>query len=51
MGVSEQTVKNAVSSVLRKLAVNDRTQAVIAALRAGWITLADDAPEHQPAAR
>ena len=40
LGVSEQTVKNAVSSILRKLAVNDRTQAVIAALRAGWISLA-----------
>ena len=40
LGVSEQTVKNAVSSILRKLAVNDRTQAVIAALRAGWINLA-----------
>ncbi|HEU0114305.1 MAG TPA: response regulator transcription factor [Thermomicrobiales bacterium] len=51
IGVSEQTVKNAVSSVLRKLAVNDRTQAVIAALRAGWITLGDDAPENWPATR
>lgn len=39
LGVSEQTVKNAVSSILRKLVVNDRTQAVIAALRAGWISL------------
>jgi DNA-binding NarL/FixJ family response regulator len=51
IGVSEQTVKNAVSSVLRKLAVSDRTQAVIAALRAGWITLGDDAADARPAAR
>lgn len=40
MELSEQTVKNAVSSILRKLGVTDRTQAVIAALRAGWVTLA-----------
>jgi DNA-binding NarL/FixJ family response regulator len=51
IGVSEQTVKNAVSSVLRKLSVSDRTQAVIAALRAGWITLGDDASERWPATR
>ena len=51
IGVSEQTVKNAVSSVLRKLAVTDRTQAVIAALRAGWITLGEDVLERRPAGR
>jgi DNA-binding NarL/FixJ family response regulator len=30
------------SSVLRKLAVNDRTQAVVHAIRRGWIRLAED---------
>jgi DNA-binding NarL/FixJ family response regulator len=30
------------SSVLRKLAVNDRTQAVVYAIRQGWIRLAED---------
>lgn len=37
--VSDQTVKNHITSILRKLAVNDRTQAVICALRRGWIQM------------
>ncbi len=37
--ISEKTVKNHVSSVLRKLSVNDRTQAVILALKAGLVSL------------
>jgi len=39
--ISRQTVKNHMSSILRKLAVNDRTQAAILALREGWIRLKD----------
>lgn len=39
LGISAQTVKNHVTSILRKLAVNDRTQAVVTALRKGWITI------------
>lgn len=35
--ISDQTVKNNITSILRKLQVNDRTQAVIYALRHGWI--------------
>ena len=35
--ISDQTVKNHITSILRKLAVNDRTQAVVFALRRGWI--------------
>jgi DNA-binding NarL/FixJ family response regulator len=35
--ISDQTVKNHITSILRKLAVNDRTQAVVFALRKGWI--------------
>ncbi|MFT4037536.1 MAG: response regulator transcription factor [Thermomicrobiales bacterium] len=38
--ISDQTVKNNITSILRKLQVNDRTQAVIYALRHGWIDLA-----------
>jgi DNA-binding NarL/FixJ family response regulator len=34
---SEGTVKNHVSSILRKLDARDQTQAVLAALRDGWI--------------
>ena len=44
LGISDQTVKNQITSILRKLAVNDRTQAVISALRHGWIRLAADQP-------
>jgi len=36
--ISDQTVKNHVTSIMRKLAVNDRTQAVVYALRQGWIS-------------
>jgi len=38
LGISEQTIKNHVSSILRKLDANDRTQAVVLALRYGWIS-------------
>jgi DNA-binding NarL/FixJ family response regulator len=44
LNISDQTVKNHITSILRKLAVNDRTQAVIYALRHGWIKLTDDEP-------
>lgn len=45
LGISDQTVKNHITSILRKLQVNDRTQAVIYALRHGWIKLeGDEAP-------
>ncbi|MDP9311697.1 MAG: response regulator transcription factor [Chloroflexota bacterium] len=37
LSISTQTVKNHISSILRKLSLNDRTQAVIYALRRGWI--------------
>ncbi len=43
LGISAQTVKNHVTSILRKLAVNDRTQAVVTALRRGWLSI-DDTP-------
>jgi DNA-binding NarL/FixJ family response regulator len=44
LSISDQTVKNHITSILRKLAVNDRTQAVIYALRHGWIKLTEDTP-------
>lgn len=37
--ISEKTVKNHVSNILRKLKVNDRTQAVIFALKKGIVSL------------
>lgn len=39
--ISQQTVKNHITSILRKLAVNDRTQAAVYALKRGWIRLQD----------
>ncbi len=47
LGISEQTVKNHVSSILRKLAVNGRTQAVLYALKRSWISIGD-APTTRP---
>jgi DNA-binding NarL/FixJ family response regulator len=40
--ISEQTVKNHMSSILRKLSVNDRTQAVVYAMKQGWIKIPED---------
>jgi DNA-binding NarL/FixJ family response regulator len=42
LSISEQTVKNHMSSILRKLSVNDRTQAVVYAMRQGWIRIPED---------
>jgi DNA-binding NarL/FixJ family response regulator len=44
LAISEQTVKNHVSSILRKLAVNGRTQAVLYALKKSWISISDEPP-------
>ncbi|MBA7475086.1 Transcriptional regulatory protein DegU [subsurface metagenome] len=38
LGISAQTIKNHMSSILRKLDANDRTQAVVLAIHYGWIT-------------
>lgn len=43
--ISQQTVKNHISSILRKLDVKDRTEAAVYALRHGWIRLEDTRPE------
>jgi two-component system response regulator DegU len=37
--ISEKTVKNHVSNILQKLEVNDRTQAVVLAIKSGWVTV------------
>jgi DNA-binding NarL/FixJ family response regulator len=41
LGISHQTVKNHVTSILRKFSVEDRTQAVVYALKRGWVKLQD----------
>jgi DNA-binding NarL/FixJ family response regulator len=40
--ISQQTVKNHMTSILKKLNVEDRTQAAVTALRRGWVRLQDD---------
>lgn len=37
--ISEKTVKNHVSNILTKMNVNDRTQAVVTAIRKGWVVI------------
>jgi two-component system response regulator DegU len=46
LSISEQTIKNHVSAILRKLNANDRAHAVTLALRGGWIS-----PEAKPRRR
>jgi DNA-binding NarL/FixJ family response regulator len=47
LGISHQTVKNHVTAILRKLGVEDRTQAAIYALRRGWVRLHEPNSEAQ----
>jgi DNA-binding NarL/FixJ family response regulator len=44
LSISEETVRKHVTSILRKLAVNDRAQAVVYALRKSWISISDEPP-------
>jgi len=37
--ISQQTVKNHMTSILRKLNVKDRTQAAVTAIRRGWVRI------------
>jgi len=46
LGISQQTVKNHMTSILDKLNVQDRTQAAVYALQRGWVRVAD---YHRPA--
>jgi DNA-binding NarL/FixJ family response regulator len=41
LNISQQTVKNHMTSILKKLNVQDRTQAAVTALRYGWVRLND----------
>ena len=47
LGISHQTVKNHVTAILRKFGVEDRTQAVVYALKRGWITLKNTEDKRQ----
>ncbi|MBI2868354.1 MAG: response regulator transcription factor [Chloroflexi bacterium] len=43
LGISEQTIKNHVTSILRKLNANARTEAVVVAIKQGLISIQPDA--------
>lgn len=45
LGISHQTVKNHMTSILKKLDVEDRTQAAVYALRRGWVRMQDTLSE------
>jgi len=50
LGISHQTVKNHMTSILRKLGATGRTEAAVSALRRGWVPLRkeqSDASEKQ----
>jgi DNA-binding NarL/FixJ family response regulator len=47
LSISSQTVKNHITSILRKLQVNDRTMAVMYAIQKGWIKMGYGS-EHDP---
>ena len=39
--ISEQTIKNHMTSILRKLDASDRTHAVVMAMQYGWISTSE----------
>jgi len=45
LNISQQTVKNHITSIMRKLNANDRTHAVVLAMRNGWISLDGDSDQ------
>jgi len=47
LGIGEQTIKNHITSIMRKLNANDRTHAVVLAMRKGWLNIEEhiDIPE------
>ncbi len=46
--ISEQTIKNHISSILRKLNANDRAHAVVLAIKHGWISLEENSAKSIP---
>lgn len=50
LAIAEQTVKNHLSSAMRKLAINDRTHAVVIAIGEGLIAMPARAGRSEPLA-
>lgn len=48
LGISQQTVKNHMTSILKKLNVQDRTQAAVTALRHGWVRIEEHSKSSNP---
>ena len=48
--IAEQTVKNHLSIAMRKMALHDRTHAVVIAIGQGWISLPIGEPKPPPLA-
>lgn len=46
LGISQQTVKNHMTSILKKLNVEDRTQAAVTAIRRGWVRIHEPGQEN-----
>ena len=51
LGIGEQTVKNHISKIMVKLKANDRTHAVVLAIRYGWLSAEESAEKRQSANR
>jgi DNA-binding NarL/FixJ family response regulator len=49
LGLSEHTIKSIFSQILAKLGMTNRTEAVVHAVREGWITVAVETPGESPA--
>ena len=51
LGIGEQTIKNHITSIMRKLNANDRTHAVVLAMRKSWLNIEEflDKPEPEEA--
>jgi DNA-binding NarL/FixJ family response regulator len=47
LGINHQTVKDHVTSILRKFGVKDRMQAVVYTLKHGWVQLRELDPKPQ----
>jgi len=47
LSISNQTIKNHVTAILRKLGVEDRTQAAVYALQRGWVRIDKKDPQSQ----